>query len=137
MGVDLQIGLSLLDSVDDLLEGFIGQLLAGQNRQRVTLLFLLHAVDAIERDLLHVGADHVDGAGDDTHDVTGVNRRAVRGAGIAHGTGDLAIADLADGVDHGGDGVLELGIGQDREQRGEGLRNGLGGNDGDLLVGTG
>ena len=63
MGVNLQIGLSLLDGVDDLLEGLIGQLLAGQNRQRVTLFFLLHAVDAVERDLLHVGADHVDGAG--------------------------------------------------------------------------
>ena len=48
--------------------------------------------------------------------------------GIAHSTGDLAIADLADGVDHSGDGVLELGIGQDREQRGERLRT--------VLVGT-
>ena len=66
-----------------------------------------------------------------------MNRRAVRGAGVAHGAGDLAIADLADGVDHSGDGVLELGIGQDREQRGERLRDGLGGNDGDLLVGAG
>ena len=111
MGVNLQIGLSLLNGVDNLLEGLIGQFLAGQNRQRVALLFLLHSVDAIERDLLHVGADHIDGAGDDTHDVTGVNRRAVGGAGIAHGTGDLAIANLTDGVDHSGNGVLELRIG--------------------------
>ena len=66
-----------------------------------------------------------------------MNRRAVGGAGIAHGTGDLAIANLTDGVNHSGDGILKLGIGQDREQRGEGLRNGLGGNDGDLLVGAG
>ena len=48
MGVNLQVGLSLLDGVDDLLEGLIGQLLAGQNRQRVALLSLLHAVDAVE-----------------------------------------------------------------------------------------
>lgn len=66
-----------------------------------------------------------------------MNWRTVGGTGVAHGAGDLAIADLADGVDHSGDGILELGIGQDREQRGEGLRNGLGGNDGDLLVGAG
>lgn len=75
--------------------------------------------------------------GDDAHDVTGVNRRAVRGAGVAHGASDLAIANLADSVDHSGNSILELGIGQDREQRGEGLRDGLGGNDGDLLVGAG
>ena len=66
-----------------------------------------------------------------------MNGRTIGSAGIAHGAGDLAVADLADGVDHGGDGILKLGIGQDGEQRGEGLRNGLGGNDGDLLVGAG
>ena len=66
-----------------------------------------------------------------------MNRRAVGGAGVAHGAGDLAIANLADGVDHSGNGILELGIGQDREQCGEGLRDGLGGNDGNLLVGAG
>ena len=66
-----------------------------------------------------------------------MNRRAVGGAGIAHGTGDLAIANLADGVDHSGNSILELGIGKDREQRGERLRDGLSGNDGDLLVGAG
>ena len=108
MGVDLQIGLSLLDGIDDLLEGLIGQLLTGQNRQRVALLFLLHAVDAVERDLLHIGADHVDGAGDDAHDVTGVNRRAVGGAGVAHGAGDLAAADVGDGLGHGLGTVAKL-----------------------------
>ena len=40
MGVNLQIGLSLLNGVDNLLEGLIGQFLACQNRQRVTLLLL-------------------------------------------------------------------------------------------------
>ena len=39
MGVNLQIGLSLLNGVDNLLEGLIGQFLACQNRQRVALLF--------------------------------------------------------------------------------------------------
>ena len=66
-----------------------------------------------------------------------MNRRAVGGTGVAHGAGDLAIADLADGVDHSGNSILELGIGQDREQRREGLRDGLGGNDCNLFIGAG
>ena len=44
MGINLQVGLSLLDGVDDLPEGLVGQLLTGQNRKRVTLLFLLHTL---------------------------------------------------------------------------------------------
>ena len=86
------------------------------------------------RDLEHVGADDVDGAADDAHDVAVVDGRAVGGGAVADGAGDLAVADLGIGLGHGLDNVVDARIGHDGEQRGECLGDGLGGNDDDALV---
>ena len=71
--VDLEVGLRLLDGGKQLLEDGVVHIGAGEDGERVALLILLHAVDAVERYLLDVGADNIDRVVDDTHDVTGVD----------------------------------------------------------------
>ncbi len=77
MGVDLQIGLGLLNGLDELLEILVGHVLAGENGESIALFLIHHAIDAIERDLMHVGAHDINRIADDAHNVTVVDSSSI------------------------------------------------------------
>ena len=61
MGVDLRGRVGPPQWHRNLLEGLVVKLLAGKDGQGVALFIVHHTVDAIERDLLDVRPDDVDG----------------------------------------------------------------------------